>query len=93
MHRQADKLAALLQTARTTLTQIPKSRTTRLVKYLLDQLAEIPETLPLQVKVCREAIEWATTENRVFLRQALETRLIALYACFAIPLTYITKSD
>jgi len=29
--------------------------------------------------LCTENIEWAKNENRTFLRQALEVRLIALY--------------
>lgn len=29
--------------------------------------------------MCTENIEWAKNENRTFLRQALEVRLIALY--------------
>ena len=32
-----------------------------------------------QVSLCQGCIEWARSENRVFLRQALESRLIALY--------------
>jgi len=32
-----------------------------------------------QVALCTECIEWAQKENRTFLRQALEARLIALY--------------
>ncbi len=35
--------------------------------------------LPLQVELCQQCIEWARGENRVFLRQALEARLTALY--------------
>jgi hypothetical protein len=31
------------------------------------------------VELCKECIEWAKSENRTFLRQALEARLIALY--------------
>ena len=32
-----------------------------------------------QVQLCQECIDWATNEKRVFLRQSLEARLIALY--------------
>ena len=34
--------------------------------------------LRYQVELCRECIEWAKNENRTFLRQALEARLLAL---------------
>ena len=33
----------------------------------------------LQVTLCQQSIEWAKGENRVFLRQSLEARLVALY--------------
>lgn len=33
----------------------------------------------VQVALCQGCIDWARSENRVFLRQALESRLIALY--------------
>jgi 26S proteasome regulatory subunit N6 len=32
-----------------------------------------------QVQLCKECIEWAKEERRTFLRQSLESRLIALY--------------
>lgn len=33
----------------------------------------------LQLDVCREQVEWATTEKRTFLRQRIEARLAALH--------------
>ena len=32
-----------------------------------------------QVDLCCQCIDWAKSENRVFLRQALEARLVSLY--------------
>ena len=32
-----------------------------------------------EVTLCKECITWATEEKRIFLRQALEARLIGLY--------------
>jgi 26S proteasome regulatory subunit N6 len=46
---------------------------------LIDYFSEIPNTLPLQIEVCKETIQWTIQEKRIFLKQALETRLIALY--------------
>lgn len=49
------------------------------VRTLIDYFSEIPNTLPLQIEVCKETIQWTIQEKRIFLKQALETRLIALY--------------
>jgi 26S proteasome regulatory subunit N6 len=46
---------------------------------LIDYFSEIPNTLPLQIDVCKQTIQWTIQEKRIFLKQALETRLIALY--------------
>ena len=35
--------------------------------------------LPVQISLCQDCIDWARNENRIFLRQALEARLVALY--------------
>ena len=35
--------------------------------------------LRYEVTLCKECITWATEEKRIFLRQALEARLIGLY--------------
>jgi 26S proteasome regulatory subunit N6 len=49
------------------------------VRQLIDQFADIPDSLPLQVDVCRELIQWSIDERRVYLKQNLETRLVAIY--------------
>ncbi|KAJ3274897.1 26S proteasome regulatory subunit rpn6 [Terramyces sp. JEL0728] len=49
------------------------------VKTLIDNFSEIPNALSLQVKVCKDTINWAVQEKRIFLRQSLETRLCGLY--------------
>lgn len=46
---------------------------------MIDFFSTIPDCLPLQIEVCRENIEWAINEKRIFLKQSLETRLVALY--------------
>lgn len=49
------------------------------VRQELDLLKDIPDTLDIQILVTQSCIEWAITEKRSFLRQSLESRLIALY--------------
>jgi hypothetical protein len=49
------------------------------VRTLLDFFAAIPDSGEVQTEVLRDNIEWAQREKRIFLKQSLETRLIALY--------------
>jgi len=58
---------------------IPKARAAKIVKTLVDTFSEIPGAQQIQIDVCRDTVAWCTKERRVFLRQQLETRLIALY--------------
>ncbi|KAH9244039.1 hypothetical protein BASA81_018595 [Batrachochytrium salamandrivorans] len=76
---KADDLAALIRSSHDFLLSISKAKTAKIVRTLIDQFSEIPNSLPLQVEVCKETIQWAVTEKRIFLRQSLETRLCGLY--------------
>jgi hypothetical protein len=51
------------------------------VRTLLDFFATIPDSQEIQSDVLLDNIEWAKREKRIFLKQSLETRLIALYVC------------
>jgi 26S proteasome regulatory subunit N6 len=52
---------------------------TILVRTLIDIVSEIPNTVPLQIELCKDSIEWAKETKRNFLRQRIETRLASLY--------------
>ncbi|ORX50531.1 PCI-domain-containing protein, partial [Hesseltinella vesiculosa] len=73
------KLAELLRSSRDFMSTIAKAKTAKLIKSLIDMFSDIPDCLPLQIEVCRENIEWANQDKRIFLKQSLETRLVALY--------------
>ncbi|PWN94947.1 PCI-domain-containing protein [Tilletiopsis washingtonensis] len=79
----ADALAALVRDSRTFMGKLPKAKTAKLIRSLIDHFdplaAASPEARSTQVAVTRESIEWAREERRVFLRQSLESRLIGLY--------------
>ncbi|KAJ3115437.1 26S proteasome regulatory subunit rpn6 [Phlyctochytrium bullatum] len=49
------------------------------VKSLIDQFSTITGALTLQVQICKECIEWAINDKRIYLKQSLETRLASLY--------------
>ncbi|CAN6660580.1 26S proteasome regulatory subunit Rpn6p [Trichomonascus vanleenenianus] len=77
-HGKVNELAALIRESREVMGGFAKSKTAKIIRSTIDLLAELPGTLEVQVAVTRECIEWAVAENRNFLRQGLETRLIGL---------------
>ncbi|KAI8647076.1 PCI domain-containing protein [Parasitella parasitica] len=72
-------LAELIRSSRPFMLTIAKAKTAKLTRSLIDYFSDIPNCLPLQIEVCKENIEWCVQEKRLFLKQALETRLVALY--------------
>ncbi|CAL8283540.1 unnamed protein product [Boreogadus saida] len=76
---QAAELGGLLKYVRPFLNAISKAKAARLVRSLLDLFLDMEAATGQEVELCLECIEWAKTEKRKFLRQALETRLISLY--------------
>jgi 26S proteasome regulatory subunit N6 len=75
----AEELSALLRRIRPFFNQIPKAKTAKIVRTLIDLVARLPDTIPLQIELCKESIVWTKEEKRTFLRQRIEARLAALY--------------
>ncbi|TGZ74132.1 hypothetical protein CRM22_001106, partial [Opisthorchis felineus] len=75
----AKGLADLIVLTRPFLKQISKAKAGRLVRTLVDLFLNLEAGTGREIDLCRECIQWANEERRVFLRQALETRLIGLY--------------
>ncbi|KAG9346238.1 hypothetical protein JZ751_008063 [Albula glossodonta] len=76
---QAAELGGLLKYVRPFLISISKAKAARLVRSLLDLFLDMEAATGQEVELCLECIEWAKTEKRTFLRQALEARLVSLY--------------
>ena len=76
--RRTSALAALVVTMRPYFAGLPKAKTAKLVRSVIDALARIPGSEGAQVALCTETIEWARAEKRSFLRMRLELRLAAL---------------
>jgi len=58
--------------------ELPKAKTAKVVRSLIEYLAKIPGSQSLQIEMCKDCIEWCKGEKRTFLRQRVETRLAAL---------------
>lgn len=77
--RDAEALKNILSELRPLYDTMPKAKTAKIVRTVIDALARVPDTTELQIEVCKEQIEWARQEKRSFLRQRIEMRLAALH--------------
>ncbi|PWY76486.1 SWI-SNF complex subunit [Aspergillus sclerotioniger CBS 115572] len=77
--KKPHEIAELIKTSRDSFSSFAKAKTAKLVRQLLDLFSEIPNTLDIQVSVIKSCIDWAIAERRSFLRQNLQTRLVAIY--------------
>ncbi|KAJ3327136.1 26S proteasome regulatory subunit rpn6 [Blyttiomyces sp. JEL0837] len=77
--KDATNLATLVRSSQTLLPEIAKAKAAKMVKNLIDLFSQIPEALNLQVQICKEYIDWAVADKRIYLKQSLETRLASLY--------------
>lgn len=57
---------------------IPKARTAKIVRSILDIVATVPDSADVQIQLCGDVAAWCTAEKRTFLRQRIEARLSAL---------------
>ncbi|TVU49226.1 hypothetical protein EJB05_00524, partial [Eragrostis curvula] len=75
---RAEDLRNLLTKLRPFFALIPKAKTAKIVRGIIDAVAKIPGTSELQISLCKEMVEWTRAEKRTFLRQRVEARLAAL---------------
>ncbi|XAR72328.1 hypothetical protein NMG60_11018927 [Bertholletia excelsa] len=75
---RAEDLRNLLTQLRPFFSLIPKAKTAKIVRGIIDAVAKIPGTSDLQISLCKEMVQWTRAEKRTFLRQRVEARLAAL---------------
>ncbi|XP_043696487.1 26S proteasome non-ATPase regulatory subunit 11 homolog [Telopea speciosissima] len=71
-------LQSLLTQLRPFFALIPKAKTAKIVRGIIDAVAEIPGTSDLQISLCEETVQWTRAEKRTFLRQRVEAKLAGL---------------
>ncbi|KAI5476139.1 26S proteasome non-atpase regulatory subunit 11 [Pseudohyphozyma bogoriensis] len=77
--KDAASLADVVRSSRSLMEHLAKAKTAKLIRTLLDYFSTIPNSSALQIEVTKENVDWAKSEKRIFLKQNLEVRLIALY--------------
>ncbi|KAJ1862826.1 26S proteasome regulatory subunit rpn6 [Coemansia sp. RSA 2703] len=77
--QDAAALTNLINSSQNYLVTVSKAKSSKLIRTLVDRFDGIPGGLQPQIATCQGMVEWAKGENREYLRQALETRLVALY--------------
>eukprot|EP00163_Fabomonas_tropica_P032213 TRINITY_DN798_c1_g2_i4.p1 TRINITY_DN798_c1_g2~~TRINITY_DN798_c1_g2_i4.p1 ORF type:complete len:419 (-),score=111.43 TRINITY_DN798_c1_g2_i4:190-1446(-) len=73
------ELSGLLPAIRPFTSTIPKAKTAKIVRSVIDHIALVPDSFDTQIQLCKEVIEWTRKEKRTFLRQRIENRLASLY--------------
>jgi len=76
--KKAEDLVNLNKEMRPMFGSLPKAKTAKMVRTLIESVGKIEGKTQLQIDMCRECIQWCTTEKRTFLRHRIETRLGAL---------------
>lgn len=76
------ELSSLLSSCRPFFLTIPKAKTGKIVRTIIDMVSRITSvgvnTLSLQHDLCMESITWCNNEKHTFLRQRIEARLTAV---------------
>ncbi|KAF8313879.1 PCI-domain-containing protein [Clavulina sp. PMI_390] len=78
--KNATALADVVRQSRSFMSNTAKAKTAKLIRTLIDCFGEIPGSEKIQAGVLQDNIDWAKNEKRIFLKQSLEARLIALHA-------------
>ena len=55
---------------------IPKAKTAKTVRNILNIVATVPNSLDIQITLCKDVVEWCKAEKRTFLRQRIEAKVL-----------------
>ena len=87
-HRDFDNVMTLLKNSGLFFSQIPKAKTAKIVRSILDIVSKTPDSLDVQVSLCVDVVEWCVAEKRTFLRHRIESKVSLESHCYCV-LRYI----
>lgn len=76
--KRTKDLSSLIVEIRPFFAEIPKAKTAKIVRKLIDLVGDASDDLSLQATLCQESIEWCIREKRTFLKQRLQSRMADL---------------
>jgi 26S proteasome regulatory subunit N6 len=79
--RNFEEVLTLLRDCNAFFTLIPKAKTAKIVRSIIDIISTFPDTLDVQIHLCREVVEWCKVEKRTFLRQRIESKVRFFPSC------------
>jgi len=68
----------LLQKANPFFDSIPKAKTAKIVRTVIEIVSAVEGALEVQISLCRQVVAWCTEQKRSFLRQRIQSKLAAL---------------
>ena len=77
--KNVEEVSALMKNQSEFFGIIPKAKTAKIVRNILDIVAKIPDSIDIQMTLCNDLVQWCEKEKRTFLRQRIESRLCSLY--------------
>ncbi|ETW08594.1 hypothetical protein H310_01140 [Aphanomyces invadans] len=82
-HGREKELAALLQNVRPFFATIPKAKTGKIVRTVIDMVSKVKVldatmALQFQADLCYDSIAWCNLEKHTFLRQRIQARLASI---------------
>jgi 26S proteasome regulatory subunit N6 len=54
---------------------IPKAKTAKIVRSILNIVGTIPDSLDIQISLSKDVVQWCIAEKRTFLRQRIEAKV------------------
>jgi len=74
-NKQFSDVLNLLKSNGSFFSVIPKAKTAKIVRQILNIVAAIPDSLSIQIDLSQNVVEWCKAEKRTFLRQRIEAKV------------------
>ncbi|RKP19639.1 PCI-domain-containing protein [Rozella allomycis CSF55] len=87
----AAEFADLVNQAKVVFNSLPKAKTAKILKSLMDLFTEIPEQHDIKIRVCKELIQWCVDEKRAYLKQTMEARLVSFARMYTDAISLINE--